>query len=86
MGGVDQTTPKNQESTSNRTPLLVDFNTVYKYVGERFSPVPHRRTVMAWLKDSRVRSTKRNPHAVRGGGRRWFVLADVQTLIERMCK
>lgn len=68
------------------TPALVDFKTIYDLIRVRFSPVPHPRTIQAWLKDARVRTTKRNNRARRGGGRKWYVLADVERFIEGLTK
>ena len=77
---------KRTERNVGPAPSLVDFKTVYEFIMARFSPAPHPRTVQAWLKDARVRSTKRNTRARRGGGRKWYVLADVERFIESLVK
>lgn len=75
-----------RENAHAATAAMVDFKTVYNIIKTRFLPAPHPRTVQAWLKDARVRTTKRNLGARRGGGRKWYVVADVERFIERLTK
>lgn len=70
----------------SNTCKLVSFDIAYERVTRDFQPKPHRRTVMAWLKTWKVRSTKRNPAAAHGGGRKYFAESDIERALAKLLK